>query len=222
MIALYNEISVEEIISRAKIQCRCANSTEYDSYFEIVIMEGLGALKILSKSVKKQCDITITDGTAELPKDFVRFLAFKATCNSDTLITYADTTFLESCGCGILGMQNWTDNVQINKGYIHFNNNTSLENGILAYIGLNVDKDGKALIYERYERALFNYACWQYTQMYFEKFNQYIIDGYHQQWVASASRLKGEDNANSFQNDKWEIGQMINTLRFNPNLDLLP
>lgn len=234
----YSTISVESPIARAKLQCRCSNTTEWDSYFEIMIMEGMGSLNVLSQLIKKQCKITITDGTAEIPKGLVRFLAMRGHCRqwteeelannpmltnfNNNIILYADTTFLSSCGCDVTGFQNWINNVQINGNYIHFNNHTSLESATIAFMGLNVDENGKPLIFERYERALAAYASWRYTQMYFEKFNQNIIDGYKQEWIAQASRIRGEDVANDFQNDKLGIAQAVSTLLTSPLVHIYP
>lgn len=202
-------------------------------------MEGMGSLNVLSTLGKHQCKFDITDNQIDLPAGFVRFLALRGQCNTWTeaellnnpllvqsqnsgIILYADTTFLTSCGCDTAGWNDWMNSIQINNGVMHFNGATEMTSATMAYMGLNVDENGNALIYERYERALASYASWKYTNMYFEKFNQYIIDGYKQEWMAQASRIKGEDVANDFQNDKFEISNAVSGLLTSKVVNILP
>lgn len=241
-IPLYNTVSIEDVITNIKLDCSLENTTQFDSYFEIKIKEGLGHLKVLSQTVKKQCKITFNDGTGSLPKDLVRFLALRAIChpitaaelaNNPTLaytnnffnggiILYADTTFLSSCGCNINGWNDYRNNVQINNGFIHFNNHLTPDYGIMAYMGLNVDENGNALILERYERALTAYGSWRYKKKFFKQFNQYIIESDRAEWIAQASRIKGEDAATDFQNNKNDIQIAVSALLTSPIVNLFP
>src|SRR3990167_4297774 len=115
--ATFNTISVEEVIWRAKIQLRVQNTTEHDDYLEIMAVEALNSLNALSQLVKSNCCLNITGHSAELPKNFVRYLALKIKIESDTtndpiqnqlfsgcqMALYADTKFLSSCGCDSSG-----------------------------------------------------------------------------------------------------------------------
>lgn len=239
MIPTYAKISIEQVIARAKIACNCENSTEHDSFFNIMIMEAMGELKILSQLIKRQCRITITEGRADLPVGFVQFLAMRGHCrqwteeelennpmltnsNYGNVILYCDTTFLNSCGCNTNGWNNWLPNVQINGNYIHFNDHTSLTHADLAFMGLDVDENGNQIILQRYEVATSLYATWKYAEKYPAKYTQYQIASYQQQWIAKAARLKGEDVATGFRNDKFQIGGVVNSLLTSPLVNIYP
>ena len=237
MTGTFSTIGLEDVISRAKIQLRLGNTTEYDDFFSICSYEALDSLNALSQLIKKQCPLTFEGSTAELPKDFVRYLALKLEiADSDTndpinnqllngcqMFLYADTNFLNNCGCDTNNALDWNrGGFQINDGYIHLNSSSEVTEATLAYLGVNVDKDGKTKIYERYERGIAAYICYKFTLAWSENYNQYVINEYKQEWMAQRSKLIGQDVAQSFQNDKREIqniwGSMLVSKAVNYNI----
>ena len=239
---VYKTISVKDVISRAKIQLRLVTS-EFDEYLRIMLFEALNSLNAISQGEKKQCKLTFTDNTAELPKDLIKFIALRignASSNDPAndpiarqifsqcqFAVYVDTPFLTTCGCdfGLFGNNtlSYTNGFQINNGFIRFNFDASIveiQDATIAYMGLNVDDDGNSTIYERYERAVANYMCFMFTLSYSEKYNQYIIENYKQQWTYQAARIKGQDVARDFQNDKYEIGRMVRALIVSPRVQI--
>lgn len=213
---IYNTIGIEQIIARAKAQLRLTNTSEYDDYFTMMSYEALGSLNALSQLTKKSCPLHFTDSVAELPKDFVRYLAVRIDVAPDTdadpisaqlngcqSFLYADTNFLCDCDCDCTGVSQ--GGFQIQNGYIHLNSEIDVLSAHLAYLGLNVDENGKSVILEKYERALASYCCWKFTMSWNEQFNQYIIDEYKQEWMAQRGKIIGQDAAQSFQNAKREI-----------------
>jgi len=223
----YESVSIDEIISRAKVQLRLTHTSDYDSYLEMMVMEGFGSLGAYSQMVKKRCQITVTQGTAKLPSDFIKLIGIRANIvestndpiqgefNQCNYFLYADTRFLSTCGCDVSifnGVQN--GGYQIVNGYIHFNAGDSIviSDCQLAYYGMGIDEKGRALIYSRYERALSSYACYMFTMAYSEKYNQYIIENYKQQWQLQRSKVRGEDMADNFRNEKRQIMDIWNSL----------
>ena len=227
MTPIYDTVSVESVIARCKLQLRLIDSS-HDNYLEMLIMESLDHLSAYSQLVKKQCVISVTDKTAKLPGGLVRFLGLRLCCDetpqtndpitdsllkNQNLFFYADTKFLNQCDIDSAGFNNFADVFQINNGFIHFNQDLGITEAVIAYLALNTDDDGNSLIYQRYERALTNYACYMFTLAYSENYNQYIIEKYNQTWVEQKHFLRGQDNMNDFLNNKREIGNLMTALK---------
>ena len=168
----FSVIGVEEILTRTKAQLRLGNTTEFDDYFSLMVYEALNSLNALSQLIKKQCCLTFEGSTAKLPSDYVRYLALKLDVANDTandpianqllngcqMFLYADLNSLTQCGCDANGALNWDrGGFQINQGFIHLNSSVKVLEATLAYMGLNVDKDGRSVIEERYERGIASY-----------------------------------------------------------------
>jgi len=218
MTPIYDTVSVESVIARCKLQLRLIDSS-HDNYLEMLIMESLDHLSAYSQLVKKQCVISVTDKTAKLPGGLVRFLGLRLCCDetpqtndpitdsllkNQNLFFYADTKFLNQCDIDSAGFNNFADVFQINNGFIHFNQDLGITEAVIAYL---------SLIYQRYERALTNYACYMFTLAYSENYNQYIIEKYNQTWVEQKHFLRGQDNMNDFLNNKREIGNLMTALK---------
>lgn len=220
----FSTISVEEVIARIKMQLRIGDSS-FDDYFSVMVYESLNSLNALSQFIKKQCQLTFEGSTAKLPEDYVRYLALKLDVANDTtndpianqilngcqMFLYADLNFLTKCGCDTNGALNWNrGGFQINQGFIHLNSSVEVLEATLAYMGKNVDKDGRSVIEERYERAVSSYCCYMFTLAWAEKYSQYVIEEYKRTWQAQRAKMIGIDSAQSFQNDKRAIQNMWN------------
>lgn len=221
----YEEIGIDEIIARTKVQLRIATTTEHDDTLELFISEGLDSLDCSSQLVKKQCCIDVCDDhMAKLPKGFVRFLGLRPICSSGSAnnrssnIIYADISFLHKNSCSTSGLCDYRDGFQINKGYIHFNSDFTADKIDIAYLGLNVDEFGRTLIYKRYERALMNYACYQFSMAFKEEYTNYQTDMWNRTWVEQRTKIIGEDIVNDFMNDRYEIAKLMNGLIVSRNL----
>lgn len=220
MIPVNSIVSVEDVISRIKFDLRLSDTTEHDLGFEILIREGLGSLNCLTQLEKKQCNLEVNDCNVALPDDLVNFIALrpKTWVSTDDATSkplcgnfiYANTQFLNNCGCSLVGLSNFSESFQLNKGYIHFNDdNSAISEVTIAYEGLWKDKEGKRVIFERFERALTAYACWKFTRSWNEKYPQHITESYHQEWVLQKDYLKGQDVARDFQNNRREISELM-------------
>ena len=82
----------------------------------------------------------------------------------------------------------------------------------LAYIGLNVDEFGRTLIYKRYERALMNYACYQFSMMFKEEYTNFQTEMWNKTWVEQRGKIIGEDVLNDFMQNRHEIATLMNGL----------
>lgn len=218
MNAQYENISIEEVIARTKVQLNLTHGSDYDDALSIFIYEGLSSLGVLSQLSKKQCSLSITNGMAQLPHGFVKLIAVRADIINDTndptanntqcqYILYADQMFLNNCGCN-----ETAQSFQINNGFIHFNSSAQFANAQIAYFGLNVDEDGRHLIYSKYERALMNYACWMFALNHFDKYHQYIISTYESIWVAQKAKIKADDVRDNFELNKRDIQTILSAL----------
>lgn len=219
MTPTFNTISLKEVVARAKMSLRIKDTSESDLFLEVLAREAIGSLNPLSQLIKKQCSLTVTGQSAELPKDFVRYLAFQVDIKNSTTdpitdqllsgcqrMLYADSAFLENCGCNADGALGWRQGgFQIRDGFIHFNAANTIVSNTLAYMGLNVDDKGDPVIYERFERAISAYMCFKYTLAFVEDFNQYVIESYKREWTAQKSRMEGEDVVSQFRDNKREI-----------------
>lgn len=217
MIPIFNYISCEEVISRIKIQLRIQDTSEHDFFLEILLREGLGSLNALTQLQKKQCCLEVEDNKMKLPGDFVKLIAFRpktwiTNTDTDNINTcgrsvYADFDFLNNCGCSTSGVSRF--GYQINKGFIFFNSDTGITQGEIAYLGLWLDDEGKRVIHERYERGLTAYACWKFSLSWYEKYNQYIIESYHREWVNQKEKLYSEDRKADHDLHRREISEIL-------------
>jgi hypothetical protein len=230
----FTQISVEEVLARTKLQLRIVDTTEHDSYLQLMILEAVRALGTLSGFTKKQCEINIIDKKSELPKDFYRLLGIRATAtplsngnnpflsaNSNCVTqVYVDKRFLNDCGCDITSNMtvDFNNGFQIQNGFVFWNSdiNSSGAKATLAYLALNTDSSGRLMIYEDYERAVSNYACYQFTLSYPELYNVGISDRYKREWVAQKAWVRGNDAAASFQQNKHEVMAVMNSLLVSP------
>lgn len=228
MLPAYNTISVEECISRAKMELRISDTTEHDGMLEILVREGLGSLNCINQLTKQQCNLTADGCTMELPKGLVRFIAlrskaWKASDPADKTprpicdrFIYADTDFLNSCGCSGNGFSDFRIGMQINKGFIHFNEDLGITEATIAYLGMWMDKDNKPVIFERFERALSAYACWKFTRSWDDKYTQYRIESYQREWINQKDFLRGKAVSDEFNQQKREISELMRALIVSP------
>ncbi len=229
MIPIYSLVSEEDVISRIKFDLRLTDTTEHDTHFEILLREGLGSMNCISQLQKKQCDLPVEDNKVKLEGDLVRFIAARPktwTVSEDqeenplrcaTLI-YADTAFLNQCGCDCNGVTNYRgmNGFQINKGYIHFNSDTSITSLTVAYQGMWLDENGKRAIFERFERALNAYACWKFTRSWPEKYSFNTQESYRMEWANQREKMKGMDVKTEFEENRVYIAGMMRSLITSP------
>lgn len=228
---LTETITFDSVIARAKIQLRIGNTTEHDDFLEIAINEAISSLGALTLYKKSQCTLDIVDNKAELPKGFQKLLGMRflttiietTTLNGVEITTstprcspvlYVDTKFLNSCACeNTAGFTNYTYACQIVNNTIHFNSN-SIESGEIqvAYMGLNTDEYGRFIVYADYERALMSYACWRFTQSFFEMYPANLRQEYQQDWVNQRAAIKASAWISEFQKTKMEISAIVNAL----------
>ena len=230
----FTTITIEQVLARIKMQLRISD-TSNDDYLQVLIFEAVRHIDSLSIFTKKQAKICMEDGKGELPCDFFRLLAMRGKqsglCGQQV---YIDRNFLTDCGCEIPNslpltsvipnennilpvLQNYSPTFQFNNNVMFSNPNNTASEFEMAYMGLNQDENGVFLIYEDFERALTNYACYQYclsdnTGMY----TQYKIEDYKRTWTNQKSWLKGTAFANDFQERKFKIKEIWTAIVLDP------
>lgn len=217
-------IPVTEVAIRTKAQLRIFDSAQ-DDFLQMLIYEGLRHVDALPMLIKKNCKICVSDGKAKLPCDFYKLLAIRGVSlgvvgnqNLYTDRVYVDRNFLRDEGveCGD-EVQDYSSAFQINGGYIYLGyGGEETEEIHLAYLGLNEDADGNLLIYEDYERALTNYACYMFMMAFNENYNQYLIDRHNRTWVAQKNWLRGEAARLDFEKTKYQIRLTFNAIAIDP------
>jgi len=230
MTPTWSTISVDEVLVNAKAKLRIGDSSQ-DDFLTLLFFEALSSLNAYSQLKKENCPLTFQGSTAKLPDNYVRYLALRLDTASDTTndpiqnqifngcqyYLYADLNYLNNCGCDTTGALDWNrGGFQISNGFIHLNSEVEVISATLAYMGLNVDANGKRVIFERYERGVSAYLCWKYALTWFEQFNQYVIDSYQQEWMAQRGKLIGIDNAQSFQQEKRQIQNIWGAMLVSP------
>ncbi len=220
----YSTISVNEVLTRAKLQLRIFDSSQ-DDYLQILIYEALRHVDALPMLIKKQEKLCVSEGRAKLPCDFNKLLAVitETQCedggkNVCTQQIYIDKPFLRECDIKCNSFDDYSGTMQINAGYLFLSNVDEVH---IAYMGLNTDKDGNLVIYEDYERALMNYACAMFMMAFSENYNQYLIDRHNRTWIAQKNWLRGEAVRNDFDNTKFQIKKIFNAIVLNPMAVLL-
>lgn len=241
MTGRYDTITMNQVISRIKMKLRLIDSSQ-DDYLNVLACEALDSMNAASQQGKFECPIKVCGQTAKFPKGIIKFLAARIPCSEDQNITndpitnqlfnwqkqqpliYADTTFLNQCGCDTTGMlpYNYANTIQINNGYLHFNRNMEIDEITIAFLGLRVDEFGNSIIFQRYERALTNYACAEFADSFKEDFTEGQIQRWLATWVAQKAKIEGEDRMNNFENDRFEIAALANGLMVSRNRLLYP
>lgn len=239
MTGRYDTISMEQVISRIKMKLRLTDSSN-DDYLNVLACEALDSMNAASQQGKFECPIKVCDRTAKLPKGIIKFLAARIPCDTENAATndpitnqlinwnkqypliYADVTFLNQCGCNTSGMIPYANTIEINNGHIHFNSDMNIDEITVAFLGLRVDEFGNSIIFQRYERALTNYACAEYADSFKEDFTEGQIQRWNATWVAQKAKIEGEDRMNNFENDRFEIAALANGLMVSRNRLIFP
>lgn len=199
------------------MQLHLGHTTEWDNFFKIVINEALTHLNCLSVTTKDQTILDVDGNQALLPIGYYKLLGLR-TKNAAGVCSrkiYVDKAFLNSCGCNCSGFNSFSETFQINGGVIYFDTSEDIASIELAYMRFNVDEQGFIKIFEYYERALFNYACYQYMLSWSEKYKESSIERHSRTWVAQKSWIKGEDAVNDYKKNKLQISRLISATLIN-------
>jgi hypothetical protein len=221
------QITLADCVARAKMQLGLASTTDNDIWFEVLADEAAKHLNCLSIYVKKQCNIEIENGKAKLPCGFGRLVGMRF-CDTDSGNflegIYADMKFLTlDCSCTgeeLNGYLPYNSLFEIIDDYIHFHTEPASDNATLAYIGLNVDDNGMLIIYEKYERAIWNYICSMYADQNPEKVPSRTAMKYHEVWKSQKAWLKGEDVKDNYIDTKRQVREWSKALVADKNWTL--
>jgi hypothetical protein len=221
------QITLGDCVSRAKMQLGLASTSDNDIWFETLADEAAKHLQCLSIYVKKQCNVEIENGKFKLPCGFGRFIGMRF-CDSDNGAflegIYADLKFLTlDCGCSgeeVSNFSNYNTLFEIIDDYAHFHTSPPSDNATISYIGLNVNDDGMLIVYEKYERAIWNYICTNYADQNPEKIPGRTAAKYHETWKSQKAWLKGEDTKDNFEQTKKQIREWVKGLVVDKNWTL--
>jgi hypothetical protein len=221
-------ISLEEVISSAKLKLRIDNS-DSDNFLMLQIRFGLKTMGSLDSFIKYRAIIDIVDNEVCLPKNFYRLLAMRYLSQFDidnsqnpifTSAVYVDQNFLYEPGCqdGLpSGFFNYVGSFQIVGDKIVLNGKNSAKRVLLAYLGAYDDENGDPIITEEQELALSSYACYSYACSFDESYSREQRDRWYKEYVAQMNMCKGKAAARNFRTNKAEILSVANALVYSKN-----
>lgn len=215
-------ITLQQCVTSAKMLLGIENS-DNDIWFGKLGNDAIRRLNTLSIFIKKQCQLTINNGRAVIPKEYQDFLAMRLNSTPDSEgcvlrygFVYVDNDYLsynKNNNTPNAAVSNMKGVFQINGGHIIFYG--GIPDGTVvdfAYKAKNVDENGLQIVYSRYEDALTYFICYNFALSNFALFNQYIIAEYKMNWQAQKRMLKSYDARQSFNNDKAQIREITNAL----------
>ncbi len=224
--ARYEEISIDEIIAGVKPQLRLSNTTEHDDWFTLLAYEAVRHLDALSIFEKQQCILDVKDKKSKLPLGFTRLLSLRFLSDDDSSSSsttgrsnfnnflYVDSKFLNDNGqsTNLAFIRTLSQFFQIEKGFIYYNSEITAPEVEIAFFGLNLDKEGRPVIYADYERALKAYIGWKFTRTYSEFFKESDIRAYQKEWQGQRAKLRGLDFKNNFENNKRKLAELASAI----------
>ena len=217
-------ISLEEVISSAKMTLRLDGSSDADNFLMLQIRYALKTIGSLDSFIKCRKEVEIVDNEVCLPKNFYRLLAMRYLPEFDidngqnpvfSGALYVDQTFLYESGCndGLpSGFKQYVGSFQIVGDKIVLNGKNSAKKVLLAYLGFYEDEDGFPVVMEEMELALSNYAAYRYALSFPEAYTPLQINEWKREWIAQANSVKGRAAARDFRKDKDEILAITNSL----------
>lgn len=235
----YEQIPISNAVSRAKMQLGLGGTTDNDIWFETLADEAARHLGCLSLLVKKNCKIDIINGKAKLPCGFYKLLGLKFDIAFTDFIpdpnnpppaganpnqggnqypynpyyfdaVYADLKFLNDWGVdGQTNFQPYQSVFEIIGNYIHFHSPPATGIATLSYMGWNKDEDGMIIIYENYERAIWNYICYMFTLQNSDRYPVSTRMDYRETWKSQKAWLKGEEVLEHFRNTKQQVQEWM-------------
>lgn len=213
------EVSIEQIVARAKAQLGLTDSS-CDLFLELQINEAVRSLDSLGIFDMHQVTLDVENLQAKLPCGFYKLIAAKVHCGDDwtSSMFYVNTPFLSECGCDVLSPTPYYYNTfKIIGNYLHFvSTNTDITQITLAYYGLKTSSESPDLWYidEDYERALWNYAAWQYCETH-----NLPVKSYKGTWKAQKKWIRGNAQQLRWDNDKWKImNTVFNQVYISPKI----
>lgn len=219
----YDTIPLDDIIQNAKADLDIENTDLWDLRFSIWAEDALRSLNCQSLVSKKQECIEICDLKTPLPKGLYKFLGLRYIKDGVCTPTiYADTAFLNSECCSNvnggdgLWVQNYFQAMQIQDGFMYFSNHNQFDEAVIAYLGFNVDSEGRILIYTRYKRAIEAYLRWKYMKKKRGKYSRGEWSDEYREYCNQVAWNKGEDNSIGFNNYRREVQQSWLSLVVSP------
>ncbi len=215
---MYNEvrkISVSEIRYSIKEELKLLDTTEEDDTIDRWIKSGLRELNCLSTIITENEVLDICDGKAELPCDIIELLTMQPIAYTQSILNenekkyhdfiYVSQQYFDDCKTN--NTRKFEDNFSIDGRYILFPSNTTIAQIKVCYTAVNEDENELPIIYEKYELALLNYACYRYARR--EGINP---QDYYAQWIAKKRFLTNEEQRKLFKLQREEYRRVISAI----------
>lgn len=211
----FSTITLEECIAVAKLRLKIKTTDEDIALMEFC-NEAVRHLDTNSIFLKSICVLDIEDNKSKLPCGFHNIIALRfGSGNSCQELIYADLDYMRECGCTTpSNVVSGVGVFEIQNGWIHYHtvpDNTT--EATLSYWGLNVDSNGRGIIYETYRRAVVSYVCYLYClQNNGEREYANQIEQHLATWVAQKKWIKSEDAVNTFRQTRHQTRSIMNGL----------
>lgn len=228
-------ISIEQVISAAKIRLLLTDTSAADMALEQYVLSGLRKINALDSYVMRRETLDIENGVAELPCGFVEALTLiyeqeNATVDGIALTPsryraiYVNVPYIRSQECNVndagLG---WSGTYQIIGNHIMFNSEVTATTCDLTFMGRNLDCNGILLIPEAYESALTEYTCWEYARsrpysnIDMGGYTNAQIQSYRAEWMAQRAWCVGSAVQAEAKRTRYEIMSTVNAVLSNRN-----
>ncbi len=225
-IGLYEVVPISYVRAEAKQMLRLQNDSSVDDEIDFSIIRGLKNLKCLSTLTLINCTIPIDGSTAKLPDGCVELLTFRnplglnnGEINSPNNTFYYNAPFFKNYGgtaeSGWLPFSNFC---QINNGFIMFNIPPNVDELEIAYMAANKDNCGEPIIYERYQDALANFACYNFGLARVDENKYPQLAKWEQRWINQRNMLIGEDQLRKFRENINKIRAVMLSLYYVPRI----
>lgn len=231
--SLFDTITYDQVIGYTKQELGITNTTDHDALLEIKINEAVRHIDNLRQTKLLNCILDITDNRIALPKGFqqllgLRFCELASTEDNAVPSTtymfrdlwYFDYKYLNMCDINPSDLKKWNAEDYINtfkiveNKYIVFNFNAAenYSKAQIAFKGVNTDTNGKFVIYADYERAVVNYAAYQFALRFPELYSSAFLSDKRETWKAQKAWLKGRDQERAWSDNKAEMQKVIHTM----------
>jgi hypothetical protein len=196
----YETVTENYILSGVKLRLQIKDTTAHDFFIKDLINTAVKRLRNLGTLIPAVAQLPIVDYRAQLPNGFVRFtqpysIVFVDADGSASGIhnaypNYTGQAFFKNSPDTALSTA-FGGTVDIANGYLYFSTNITATFVKIAYISTNVDQDGNVLIPAIAEDAIGAFCAWNFTRVFPEKYGNYIIQSYENEWKMGKKALKG-------------------------------
>lgn len=209
--------SYGNIIALAKEDLDLTGTTQYDSFFETKIDQGIERIGLLTSMPVKQCPIEVYGGKIKLPPGFIEFIALDMGGGEPVMTDFA---YFKDAGCSCDGTVDYRNSMDIQEGWLVIRDpNKYLDGakGCMAFRGRRVDEHGRGVVEKVMEECLMYFLSWQYMRRKKKIYKQWQIEDSRIQFVNRKIAINADANARHAREHQRELSAVFNAWPFSVN-----